>query len=74
MAMEELPEILDVIESLNKDRKDLSIVLIEHNMDIVMDISDIICVLSDGKKLAEGTPEEIRQNEEVQQAYLGALS
>lgn len=73
MAMEEIPEVLDVIEKLNEVREDLSIVLIEHNMDIVMDISDNICVLADGQTLAEGTPEEIRQNDEVQQAYLGAL-
>ncbi|MFB6290403.1 MAG: ABC transporter ATP-binding protein [Candidatus Bipolaricaulia bacterium] len=74
MAMEEIPEVLDVIENLNRDREDLSIVLIEHNMDIVMDVSDIICVLADGKKLAEGTSEAIREDEKVQQAYLGALS
>lgn len=73
MAMEEIPEVLDVIETLNEVREELSIVLIEHNMDIVMDISDRICVLADGQTLAEGTPEMIRSNEEVQRAYLGAL-
>lgn len=73
MAMEEIPEVLEVIEKLNKVRENLSVVLIEHNMDVVMDISDNICVLADGKTLAEGPPDTIRENEDVQQAYLGAL-
>jgi len=50
-----------------------TIILIEHKMDIVLSISDAITVLNLGFKLAEGTPDEIKSNQEVQKAYLGGL-
>ena len=49
----------------------ISVVLVEHDMDLVMDICDRIVVLNLGKKLAEGTPREIQDNREVIAAYLG---
>jgi branched-chain amino acid transport system ATP-binding protein len=61
--------ILDANEELGK-----TIVLIEHDMGFVMDISDRILVLEQGKKLDEGTPEEIRKSPEVIRAYLGTSS
>jgi branched-chain amino acid transport system ATP-binding protein len=61
--------ILDASEELDK-----TIVLIEHDMGLVMDISDRILVLEYGGKIAEGTPDEVRKNPEVIRAYLGAAA
>jgi branched-chain amino acid transport system ATP-binding protein len=53
------------------DRLNLTIVLVEHDMSVVMEISDDILVLHEGKVLAEGNPKTISDNEEVQRVYLG---
>jgi len=49
----------------------VTVVLVEHDMDLVMDVCDAIVVLNLGKKLAEGTPREIQENPAVISAYLG---
>ena len=49
----------------------VTVFLIEHDMDLVMNLCDPVIVMSEGRKLAEGTPEEIRQNQQVLDAYLG---
>jgi branched-chain amino acid transport system ATP-binding protein len=58
--------ILDVNEEWG-----VTVILIEHDMGVVMDISDRVAVLDMGQKIAEGTPDEVRANPRVIKAYLG---
>ncbi|SHI93800.1 amino acid/amide ABC transporter ATP-binding protein 1, HAAT family (TC 3.A.1.4.-) [Geosporobacter subterraneus DSM 17957] len=66
----ETNKLADLIK-LIRDQYKCSILLVEHDMRLVMDICDRICAINFGKKLAEGTPKEIQLNKEVQEAYLG---
>ena len=61
---------MDLIKDLGRD---FTILLIEHNMDLVMNISDRIVVLNFGRKIAEGSPEEVADNPEVRRVYLGGV-
>jgi branched-chain amino acid transport system ATP-binding protein len=72
MAREEIPLLMEVIEQI-RNQGDKTIMLVEHKMDLVMNISDWITVMHQGQVLAEGTPSEIAANEVVQSAYLGKL-
>ncbi len=69
MNPQETSELEELITTIRDDG--LSILLIEHDMKLVMNLSDYIFVLDYGKKIAEGTPEEIRNNPAVIKAYLG---
>ena len=70
MNPQETLELADFIVEIRK-KYDLSVFLVEHHMDLVMNISDRICVLDFGKLIAEGVPSEIQNNVKVIDAYLG---
>ena len=70
MNLQETKELDDLIIWI-RDNEKISILLIEHDMKLVMSLSDRIFVVDYGKKIAQGTPEEIKNNPAVIKAYLG---
>ncbi len=72
MASEQVPELMALIRDIQASGSK-TIMLVEHNMNVVMNVSDTITVMHYGEVLAEGSPAEISANETVQKAYLGAL-
>jgi len=70
MGDQETYEITALIRRLHRE-SNYTIVLIEHDMRVVFHLADRICVLDQGRMLAQGTPQEIAANETVQAAYLG---
>jgi branched-chain amino acid transport system ATP-binding protein len=71
MGVDDINEMKELIFSLKQDG--YAILLIEHNMDIVMGISDKITVMQSGRVLVEGSPQAIREDERVRKAYLGNM-
>lgn len=60
-----------IIQLITDISRRMPVVLIEHNIDIVLSISNVVTVLHQGEILSEGTPSEIQKNDKVQEAYLG---
>ena len=72
MATDQVPELITLIQEVQQSGLK-TVILVEHNMNVVMKVSDQITVMHQGKVLAQGTPSEIAANHEVQTAYLGGL-
>ena len=70
VAREEAYKLMQLIRDLGKKRN-MTIIFIEHDMDIVFNYADEISVLREGELIASGTPDEIKNNAFVQEAYLG---
>jgi branched-chain amino acid transport system ATP-binding protein len=68
VSSESVDEIIDLIEDVATDH---AVLLVEHNMDIVMNVSDRVVVLNQGEVIAEGEPQAVRNDPTVQEAYLG---
>lgn len=66
---DERSRLVDVVRKLNNEG--ITILMVEHVMEVVMGLSDRVVVLNEGQKIAEGTPEEIQNNEKVIDVYLG---
>jgi branched-chain amino acid transport system ATP-binding protein len=66
----EVRSLMDTIRKIQEDNA-LTIVIVEHHMELIMNICSLIHVLDFGKKIAEGEPAAIKENEQVLQAYLG---
>ena len=72
LATAQVPEFMALVDRARKSGNK-TVVLVEHNMNIVMSLSDRISVMHQGQLLAEGAPREIADNKQVQKAYLGEL-
>jgi branched-chain amino acid transport system ATP-binding protein len=72
LAAEQVPQFMQLVDGLRR-AGNKTVVLVEHNMSVVMAMSDRISVMHQGRLLAEGAPADIAANEMVQQAYLGEL-
>lgn len=71
MTPEEMTELMDDIKKVQKSLKDISIIIVEHEMKVIRTITERVVVLNFGRKIAEGTFQEISHNQEVREAYLG---
>jgi ABC-type branched-subunit amino acid transport system ATPase component len=71
MSPEETEDLMEDIRRVRDQKKEMAIILIEHDMMVIREVAERVIVLNYGRKIAEGTFAEISRNEEVLEAYLG---
>ena len=71
MGADETDRMLNFLSDLSKDH---AMMLVEHDMDAVFKVADVITVMVNGSVIAKGTPDQVRNDPQVQSAYLGAES
>jgi branched-chain amino acid transport system ATP-binding protein len=70
VSIEEVPDVIKIIQKI-KQTSEITILLVEHKIDVIMDVCDSVMVLHQGSIIADGTPKEITNNKLVQTVYLG---
>jgi branched-chain amino acid transport system ATP-binding protein len=70
VSIEEIPDVINIIQKI-KQTSEITILLVEHKIDVIMDVCDSVIVMHEGSIIADGTPEEITNNKLVQTVYLG---
>jgi branched-chain amino acid transport system ATP-binding protein len=70
VSVEEVPDMVNVIQKIRQTRK-ITILIVEHKIDVIMNLCDTVAVMHEGQLIAEGTPLEITRNDLVQTVYLG---
>jgi branched-chain amino acid transport system ATP-binding protein len=72
LSIEETDRAVEILKSMLTE-SDLTVILVEHDMEVVFKLADTITVLHQGRNIADGAPDQIKANAAVQEAYLGGL-